>query len=108
TQADPAAADRAWQDPTVREHLAISPTLGGWHLTGWLDQASGQVVRTAIDAIAASQRQAGDGLTIAERRAAALVTASHTILTSGEVTPNARIRPHVTITATLQTSKAVI
>ncbi|SJM51816.1 HNH endonuclease [Actinomycetales bacterium JB111] len=108
TQADPAAADRAWQDPTRREHLAISPTLGGWHLVGWLDEASGQVVRTAMDAIAETQRQAGDGLTIAERRAGALVTASHKMLTDGSVTPNARIRPHITITATIQTIKALI
>ncbi|MGO1562961.1 MAG: DUF222 domain-containing protein, partial [Actinomycetaceae bacterium] len=108
TQADPAAADRAWQDPTRREHLAISPTMGGWHLVGWLDEASGHVVRTAMDAIAGSQRQAGDGLTIAERRAGALVTASHKMLTDGSVTPNARIRPHITITATLETVRAII
>jgi hypothetical protein len=108
TQADPAAADQAWQDPTRREHLAISPTLGGWHLVGWLDEPSGHLVRTAMDAIASSQRHAGDGLTIAERRAAALVTASHKVLTDGSVTPNARIRPHITITATLKTITTLI
>ncbi|MGC5617469.1 DUF222 domain-containing protein [Georgenia sp. Z1491] len=105
-RADPVGADKAWRQDDAREELTIAPTTGGYHLTGWLDELSGQVVTTALTAHA-GRKGAEDDRTPAQRRAGALVALAHECLDRGEQQANARVRPHVTITATLDTLTAL-
>src|SRR5699024_3341978 len=107
-RSDPDGADRRWKDPTAREHIGVLPTTGGFHVNGWLSEETGRVVTEALSAIASSQRSAGDGLSMGERMAGALGTACHAVLSGGIITPGARIRPHVTITSSLEAIHAII
>ncbi|MGC5616240.1 DUF222 domain-containing protein [Georgenia sp. Z1491] len=105
-RADPAGADKAWREDDAREELTIAPTTGGYHLTGWLDELSGQVVTTALTAHA-GRKGADDDRSPAQRRAGALVALAHESLDRGGQLAGARVRPHVTITATLETLTAL-
>ncbi|GAA2529952.1 DUF222 domain-containing protein [Rarobacter incanus] len=49
--ADPDQADRAYRERTRREYLEISHTLDGYHLTGFLTHANGQLIKATLTAI---------------------------------------------------------
>ena len=104
--ADPEGADRAWREADGKEELTLSPTTGGWQVRGWLDDVSGQVVSTALGAHA-GRKGAEDERTPAQRRAAALVSLAHRSLDDGEVRTSARIRPHLTVTVSLELLRAL-
>ncbi|MGO1173742.1 MAG: DUF222 domain-containing protein, partial [Actinomycetaceae bacterium] len=104
--ADPDAADRAWRDDDAKEELTVAATTGGYHVNGWLDDLSGYVVTTALNAHMGI-KDADDRRTPAQRRAAAFVSLAHQSLDVGQQMPHARIRPHVTVTATLETLRAL-
>src|SRR5690606_9539646 len=71
--ADPEGSDRAWRDAGTKEQLTLARTLDGYHLAGWLDTASGQVVETALRAHM-GRKAKDDERTPAQRRAAALTS----------------------------------
>jgi hypothetical protein len=107
-RSDPGGEDQKWRETDTHEQVTISKTLDGFHLSGWLDTDGGQHVKTLLDAMANSRRVAGDGLSMAQRRAGALVEASRMLLDQGVITPGSRVRPHLTITATVETIKSLI
>lgn len=107
-RSDPGGEDQKWRDTGTHEQVTVSKTLDGYHLSGWLDTDGGQHVKTLLDAMANSRRVAGDGLSMAQRRAGALVEASRMLLDQGVITPWSRVRPHLTITATVETIKSLI
>lgn len=104
--ADPEAADRAWREAGTKEELTISPTTGGYHVNGWLDDVSGQAVRIALKAHA-GRKGADDTRTPAQRRAAALVSLARQSLDVGLQGAGARIRPHLTVTTSLEALRAL-
>ena len=104
--ADPEAADRSWREQDAKEMVTLSPTLGGYHLAGWLDDTSGQLVRTALDAHMGRKGQDDDRLP-SQRRAAALVSLARQSLDAGQQGAGARVRPHITVTTSLDTLRAL-
>ena len=105
--ADPEAADRAWREDDAKEEFTLSPTTGGYHLSGWLNTPSGQLLTAALKA-QMGRKAKNDERTAAQRRAAAVVALAHQALDSGTLQPHARIRPHLTITASWQTFQALV
>ncbi|GAA4285867.1 HNH endonuclease signature motif containing protein [Georgenia daeguensis] len=95
-RADPAAADRTYQEETDREHLTLAPTTDGYHLSGWLTLANGQAVQEALDARIGTPA-ATDTRTPGQRRAAALTSLARLVLDAGILRPGARIRPHLSV-----------
>ena len=104
--ADPQGADRAWREDDGREEFSLAHTTGGYHLSGWLNEVSGQLLTTALKA-QMGRKTKNDERTAAQRRAAALVAIAHQTLDSGRLQPHARIRPHLTITTSWQTLQAL-
>ncbi|WP_454083290.1 DUF222 domain-containing protein [Georgenia sp. Marseille-Q6866] len=104
--ADPEAADRAWREDGAKEQLTLSRTMDGYHLNGWLDELSGQTVDTVLRAHM-GRKAKGDERTPAQRRAAALTSLARQSLDAGEQGKGARIRPHVTVTADIETLRAL-
>jgi len=103
---DPEGADRAWREAGSKEELTLSRTTDGFHLRGWLDEVSGQIVGTALQAHA-GRKGKGDERTPAQRRAAALVSLASQSLDAGIQGAAARIRPHLTVTTTMETLRAL-
>jgi len=104
--ADPAAADRNWREESEKDEVFLSPTLGGYHLSGWLNPLSGKALEEALDASMGRKKQ-DDDRPPAQRRAAALVELARGWLDSGKLLPGARIRPHLTVTVPLPTLHAL-
>src|SRR5699024_530412 len=100
--ADPEAADRAWRDAGTKEQLTLSPTLDGYHLAGWLDKVSGQAVDVALRSHM-GRKAKDDERTPAQRRAAALTSLARQSLDAGLQGAGSRIRPHLTVTTSLET-----
>ncbi len=104
--ADPEAADRAWRDAGTKEQFTLSRTLDGYHLAGWLDEVSGQTVATALRAHM-GRKAKDDQRTPAQRRAAALTSLARQSLDAGDQGAHSRIRPHLTVTTSLETLRAL-
>ncbi len=88
--------DGAEPDPTEGRSFTMSRLLGG-AFTGTLvlDAVGGEKVATAIEAIAAASRCAGDTRTAAQVRGDALVQLCDLALASGELPILRTVRPHV-------------
>ncbi|MHB1065592.1 MAG: HNH endonuclease signature motif containing protein, partial [Georgenia sp.] len=104
---DPDAADRSWKAESERQELVVAPTLGGYHVQGWLTTVNGQALLVALDARTGTPA-AGDTRTTAQRRADSLVSLSHLSLDSGTLRPSARIRPHISVSVPLDTLRRLI
>lgn len=98
---DPDAADRSWKQDSERQELLIAPTMGGYHLQGWLTTSNAQTLLTALDARTGTPT--ADGRTTPQRRADSLVSLAHLCLDSGILRPGARIRPHLCVTVPFDT-----
>jgi hypothetical protein len=94
--ADPEASDRDWKDDLDKENVVLAKSLHGYHLQGWLSDAGGAALDTALRA-RAGVPSADDTRTTAQRRAAALVSLARLALDSGAVAPGAGVRPHLTV-----------
>lgn len=101
--ADPEAADRHWRTDEGREEFTLSKTTGGYHLSGWLNETHGQTLATAVRSHDNHARLAADDRSPGQRRAAALVGLARSSLDAGWLTPNARIRPHLSVTVDYHT-----
>ncbi|HIZ37092.1 MAG TPA: 13E12 repeat family protein, partial [Candidatus Ruania gallistercoris] len=77
--ADPDADDRGYSKAKEREHLELVRTLDGWHLSGFLTEENGRLVRTAIDAVMTPPAP-DDHRTADQRRAQALADLAHLVL----------------------------
>src|SRR3954469_21654043 len=89
-------------DPTAGRTLTLSRLLDGRY-TGRLelDAIGGEKVATAIEAIAAAPRCAGDDRTAAQRRGDALVQLADLYLASGQLPMLRTMKPHVVVTIPL-------
>ena len=89
-------------DPTEGRSLTMSRLLEGtWHGTFELDEVGGEKVASAIEAIAAASRCAGDERTAAQRRGDSLVQLCDLALASGQLPTLRTVKPHVIVTIPL-------
>src|SRR5699024_10334517 len=92
--ADPDADERGYRDAKQREYLELVRTLDGWHLSGFLTEENGRLIRTAMDALmsppAPDDERTGD-----QRRAQAHADVAHLVLTQGLVGNRGSVRLHL-------------
>jgi hypothetical protein len=88
-------------DPTEGRSLTLSRLLDGRY-TGRLelDAIGGEKLATAIEAITAASRCAGDDRTAAQRRGDALVALADLYLASGQLPMLRTVKPHIIVTIT--------
>jgi hypothetical protein len=93
--------DAAEPDPTEGRSLTLSRLLDGRY-TGRLelDAIGGEKLATAIEAITAASRCAGDDRTAAQRRGDALVALADLYLASGQLPMLRTVKPHIIVTIT--------
>lgn len=95
--ADPEADERGYTKARQREYLDIAPTLGGYHLSGFLTEEHGQTLTTAIGSIMGAPA-ADDDRTPGQRRAQALADLSRIVLDNGLTGTGASVRPNLSVT----------
>src|SRR5829696_5402881 len=89
-------------DPTEGRQLSMSRLLEGrWRGMFELDDVGGEKVATALEAISAASRCAGDLRTAAQRRGDALVQLADLALTSGRLPKLRTVKPQVIVTIPL-------
>jgi hypothetical protein len=95
--ADPDADERGYTKTKDREHLDVSPTLGGYHLSGFLTEEHGQTLTTALGSLMGAPTP-GDDRTPGQCRAQALADMTRVVLDNGHTGTGASVRPHLTVT----------
>lgn len=95
--ADPEADERGFTKAGQREYLDVAPTLGGYHLSGFLTEEHGQTLTTAIASVMGAPA-ADDDRTPGQRRAQALADLSRVVLDNGHTGSGAAVRPHLSVT----------
>ena len=78
---------------------------GGYELEGYLDPEGGATLKTALQGLLGPRRK-DDERSPGQRRADALVEIATRVLDSGELPVRGGQRPHLTITATIETLRA--
>src|SRR5699024_11034964 len=100
-------ADRSWREDTGKEEVFFSPTTGGFHLHGWLGEANGRIVDTALRALMG--RSGGEEeRSPSQRRAAALTSMASEALDSGRLEPSARVPRQILMHVPWQTFQALV
>ncbi|WGW12018.1 DUF222 domain-containing protein [Saxibacter everestensis] len=94
---DKAAHQRGADDAKARRFTRLTRAYGGFRLEAFLDEASGQMLRTALKA-AAGKPAADDDRTIVQRTADALTTVAGHALDRGTLRVGGQVRPHVMVT----------
>jgi hypothetical protein len=97
--------DKAYLDGMARRDLKLSKTLGGWHLTGFLDIEVGAMLDAVLRNLSVP-RDAGDDRSPADRRMDGLEQLLKTTLEHGLPSDNG-IRPHLSVVVTADTLKTV-
>lgn len=95
--ADPDADERGFTKAGEREYLDVAPTMGGYHLSGFLTEEHGQTLTTAIGSVMGAP-SADDDRTPGQRRAQALADLSRVVLDNGHTGTGAAVRPHLSVT----------
>ncbi|MGW2091376.1 DUF222 domain-containing protein [Promicromonospora sukumoe] len=95
--ADPDADERGYTKARQREYLDVAPTLGGYHLSGFLTEEHGQTLTAAIGSIMGAPA-ADDDRTPGQRRGQALADLSRIVLDHGNTGTGASVRPHLSVT----------
>ncbi len=80
--ADPESDERGYRLASEREHLDLSPTIGGYHVQGFLTEEHGQLVRTALEAVMGTAERVR-AQSPAKRRAVALAGVARQALDEG-------------------------
>ena len=100
--ADPDGFFRDAEADYSRRRLHISPLIDGMHLIdGLLDAEGGAVLRTALDSLG-RRRGVDDQRTDGQRKADALVELVHHAMDEGRLPRRNGVRPHVTLTTSLE------
>ena len=100
--ADPDGFFRDAEADYSRRRLHLSPLIDGMHLIdGLLDAEGGAVLRTALDSLS-KRRGVDDQRTHGQRAADALVELVHHALDQGRLPRRNGVRPHLTLTTTLE------
>jgi hypothetical protein len=102
---DPEGFCREVEDNYERRQLFISEMDGMYRLDGWLDPEAGAALKMAIESLA-KRLGRDDGRTPKQRRADALTEMVHHALDQGTLPRRNGVRPHITVTTTIEGLKA--
>ncbi|WP_164545116.1 HNH endonuclease signature motif containing protein [Antribacter gilvus] len=94
---DPDADERGYTHTKDREHLELSKTIGGYHLSGFLTDEHGLTLTTALSSVMGPPTP-GTGRTTTQRRAQALADLARVVLDNAHTGSGAAVRPHLTVT----------
>lgn len=97
--------DKAYLEGMAKRDFKLSKTLGGWHLTAFLDIESGAKL-DAVNRNLSVPRDAGDTRSPADRRMDGWDQLLDVILKHGLPADNG-IRPHLSVVVTAETLKAI-
>jgi len=102
---DPDGFDRDTEEDYEKRFLHISQMNGMFHLSGVLDPESGAALKTAIDGLAKRLGQ-DDKRSPKQRRADAFTEIVYKSMDEGKLPKRNGVRPHITVTTTLEGLKA--
>lgn len=105
--ADPDADERGHRKAKDREYLDIAPTLGGYHLSGFLTEEHGLALTTAVGSIMGAPA-AGDDRSPGQRRAQALADLARIVLDNAHTGTGAAVRPHLSVTVSWTELQAMV
>ena len=105
--ADPEADERGYREACEREFVTLSPTLGGFHLAGFVTTERGAVVSSALDAVMTAPAP-GDTRTTQQRRAQGLGDLSRLVLDHGLAGTGAAVRPHLSVVVDFDTLRGAV
>jgi len=105
--ADPEADERGYRRACDREFLAVSPTIGGFHLAGFLTVEHGAVVTAALDAVTTAP-PAGDKRSAQQRRAQALADVARLVVDHGLAGTGSAVRPHLSVVVDFDTLRRAV
>ncbi|GEN79549.1 HNH endonuclease signature motif containing protein [Actinotalea fermentans] len=105
--ADPDADERGYRDACDREFLALSSTLGGYHLAGFLTTEHGATFAAALES-AMTPPAPDDARTTQQRRAQAVADVSRLVLDNGLVGRGAAVRPHLNVVVDFDTLRRAV
>jgi hypothetical protein len=98
---DPDGFDQETEENYAERFLHISEMKGMFHLTGVMDPEGGAALKSAIEALA-KRLDHDDTRTPKQRRADALTELTHHALEAGTMPRRNRVKPHITVTTTLE------
>ncbi|GAA2723114.1 HNH endonuclease signature motif containing protein [Cellulomonas aerilata] len=104
--ADTEADDRGYVQACERQHLQVSPTLGGYHVQGFLTVDVGQALVTALEAVTPVPA-AGDTTTADQRRARAVGVLANLVLDKGLAGEGRASRLRLNVLVSYETLQAV-
>jgi hypothetical protein len=105
--ADPDADERGHRKAKDREYLDIAPTLGGYHLSGFLTEEHGLALTTAVGSIMGAPAS-GDDRSPGQRRAQALADLARIVLDNAHTGTAAAVRPHLSVTVSWTELQAMV
>src|SRR5229473_2391485 len=104
---DPDGFERDTEESYEERFLHISEMNGMYHLSGVIDPEGGAALKSAVDALAKRLGQ-DDGRTPKQRRADALTEIVYKALDEGKLPRRNGVRPHITVSTTLEGLKAEV
>src|SRR5712664_590271 len=104
---DPDGFERDTEESYEERFIHISEMNGMYHLSGVIDPEGGAALKSAVDALAKRLGQ-DDGRTPKQRRADALTEIVYKALDEGKLPRRNGVRPHITVTTTLEGLKAEV
>jgi hypothetical protein len=102
---DPDGFERDTEESYEERFLHISEMNGMYHLSAVIDSEGGAALKSAVDALAKRLGQ-DDGRTPKQRRADALTEIVYKALDEGKLPRRNGVRPHITVSTTLEGLKA--
>lgn len=105
--ADPGADERGYREAADREFLALSSTLGGYHLAGFLTAEHGATFAAALEATMTPPAP-DDARTTQQRRAQAVADLARFVLDNGLLGTGAGVRPHLTVVVDFDTLRRAV
>ena len=105
--ADPGADERGYREACDREFLALSSTLGGYHVAGFLTTEHGAAFAAALEATMTPPAP-DDARSTQQRRAQAVADLSRLVLDNGLVGRGAAVRPHLNVVVDFDTLRRAV
>ena len=112
---DPESDERGYREAKEREYFQLSPTIGGYHLAGFLTEEHGQQVKVAVDNLAsATLNKSGDIVsaratrTDSQRRAQSLADLAQLAMDTGLLGTGATERREIVVHVSWTEFQAVL
>lgn len=105
--ADPGADERGYREACDREFLALSSTLGGYHVAGFLTTDHGAMFAAALASVMTPPAP-DDARSTQQRRAQAVADVSRLVLDHGLAGTGAAGRPHLSVVVDFDTLRRAV